>query len=250
MPPLCIHLGIAVETVPKLCHRIIDENLGSYYLGATAPDIRVLINADREDTHFLSLDSVCGATGVTPMLEAYPELSGNANVNAATRSFVAGYLSHLVTDEAWIYLIYRPFFGKSSQLKNDPMANLLDRLLQFELDRRERLNSESMSLVRAELANSTSGIDISFIDAPSLRMWSEIAYMTTTRDANWEQLRLSAEKYFLWMRNITPENRDDFFDSFDERMQQVIDMVPEEKIQEFRERSIADSVKVVREYLG
>ena len=189
MPPICIHLGIAVETVPRLRHPIVDENLGSYYLGTTAPDIRVLINASREETHFLPLDSEDGASGVKPMLEAYPELAGGASLSAATRSFVAGYFSHLVTDEAWIYLIYRPFFGESSPLKDDPMANLLDRLLQFELDRRERLNSENMSVVRAELANSTSGIDVSFIDAPNLKMWSEIAYMTTTRKANWEYFR-------------------------------------------------------------
>lgn len=249
MPPICLHLGIAEEAISRLRHPVVDENRGSYYLGSTAPDIRLVIASGREETHFLSLNSEEGASGVKRMFEAYPELVEDANLSAATKSFVAGYLSHLVTDEAWIYRIYRPFFGESSPRGGDPMANLLDRVLQFELDRRERLNSSSMSLIRNELLDSTSGIAVSFIDHLSLERWREFVSMATTRKSNREVFRYFAEKYLIWMREIAPEEQETFFASLDARVEQVLRMVPQEPLRAFRQQSIEDSVRVAEEYL-
>ena len=230
-------------------HPVVDENRGSYYLGSTAPDIRFFIASGREETHFLPLDSEEGASGVERMFEAYPELVEDANLSAATKSFVAGYLSHLVTDEAWIYRIYRPFFGKSSSLGGDPMANLLDRVLQFELDRRERLNSSSISTIRRDLLDSTAGIAVGFIDRSSLERWREFVSIATTRKSNREDFRFFAERYLIWMREIAPEEQKTVFASFDARVEQVLRMVPEEPLRAFREQSIEDSVRVAEEYL-
>ena len=250
MPPICLHLGIAEETVSRLRHPMLSENRGSFYLGSTAPDIRYFIDATREETHFIPLESDERESGVEAMLEAYPEVSKEADLNAATRGFVAGYLSHLVTDEAWIRLVYRPYFGRSSPLKGEPRANLLDRLLQFELDRRERLQNESMSSIRSWLNDSTSDVEVAFIDASSLKRWREFVFMASTRKSNWEEFRHFAEKYLIWMRQITPEERDSFFSSFDDRVAEVLEMVPEELLRSFREKSVADSVRVAAEYLG
>jgi hypothetical protein len=227
----------------------VDENKGSYYLGCTAPDIRFFIGANRDDTHFRPLDCEEGESGVKLMFQSHPELIAGASLSAGTKAFVAGYLSHLVTDEAWIYQVYRQFFGKSSPINGSPMANLLDRVLQFDLDRRERLNNRGMSTIRAELNNSAPTIDVGFIDVSSLKRWREFVFMATTRKSNWEDFRHFAEKYLIWMRQIAPEEQETFFASFDDRLEQVRMMVPEEKIIIFRERSIADSVKTAREYL-
>lgn len=228
----------------------MDENKGSYYLGSTAPDMRFLVGASREDTHFLTLDCEEGASGVKAMLQAHPELDDSAGLSPATRAFVAGYLSHLVTDEAWIYQIYRPFFGKSSPMCGNAMANLLDRVLQFDLDRRERLYNKDMSVIRAELSASAPVVEVSFIDAASLKKWREFVFIATTRKSNWEDFRHFAEKYLIWMRQIAPEEQDSFFASFDDRVEQARMMVPEEALKGFRERSITDSVRAAREYLG
>jgi hypothetical protein len=183
------------------------------------------------------------------MFQSHPELIAGRSLSAATKAFVAGYLSHLVTDEAWINQVYRQFFGKSSPISGSPMANLLDRLLQFDLDRRERLNNSGMAMIRAELNNSSATIDVGFIDASSLKRWREFVFMATTRKSNWEDFRHFAEKYLIWMQQIAPEEQETFFASFDDRLEQVRMMVPEEQITIFRERSIADSVKTAREYL-
>jgi hypothetical protein len=228
----------------------VDENKGSYYLGSTAPDMRFLVGASREDTHFLTLDCEEGASGVKSMLQAHPELDNSVGLSPATRAFVAGYISHLVTDEAWIYQIYRPFFGKTSPMGGNPIANLLDRVLQFDLDRRERLNNRDISVIRAELNISAPLVEVSFINASSLRRWREFVFIATTRKSNWEDFRHFAEKYLIWMRQIAPEEQDTFFASFDDRVEQVRMMVPQGELRIFRERSIADSVQAAREYLG
>ena len=250
MPPICLHLGIAEEAIERLRHPIIDGKRGSYYLGSTAPDIRFFIEASREDTHFLPLDSEDGESGIKKMFQAYPELTENSGLNAATKSFVAGYISHLVTDEAWIYKIYRPFFGKLSPEGGKPMANLLDRVLQFELDRSERLNSKNMSAIRTELNGSADNVTVSFVNPSNLKRWSEFVFMATTRKPDWDHFRHFAERYLTWMRQIAPEEQDTFFASFDERREQVLRMVPREQLQAFREQSIVNSVKAAKEYLG
>lgn len=233
-----------------LRHPVVDENRGCYYLGATAPDIRLLVDAGREATHFVSLDCEDDVSGAELMFTAHPELIDHADLNAATRSFVAGYLSHLVTDEAWIRRIYRPFFGKRSPLGGDAMANLLDRLLQFELDRRERLNTGSMLRIRAELTEAASSVAVPFIEAANLERWREFVFVAAGRRARWEDFRRFAEKYLIWMRQITPEDRETFFEYFDARLEHVLNMIPEDRLQAFRRQSIENSVRVAGEYLG
>lgn len=132
----------------------------------------------------------------------------------------------------------------------NPMANLLDRVLQFELDRSERLNNKDMSVIRTELNGSADGVALSFINASNLKRWSEFVFMATTRKANWEDFRHFAEKYLIWMRYIAPEEQETFFASFDERREQVLRMVPRDQLQAFREQSIVNSVKAAKEYLG
>jgi len=250
LPPIRFHLGIAADTITGLKNPIVDENRGSYYLGATAPDIRFFINARREETHFLPLDSEEGMSGVESMFETYPELIEDTGLTPETRAFVAGYLSHLATDEAWLFGIYRPFFSRSSLMGGKPIANLMDRLLQFELDRRERLDRQRMSEIRAELNDSTYGITVSFIDQLSLKKWREFVLSISGSEANWNDFRYFAERYLSWMKQIAIEERDAFFASLDDRLDNVLDMVSEERIRDFREQAVVDSIRVSREYLS
>lgn len=249
MPPICLHLGFAEEAIAKLRHPVVDRNRGSYYLGSTAPDVRFFISASREETHFLSLDSAEGTSGIQSLFDAHPELAGANDISPQTRAFVAGYLSHLVTDEAWIYTVYRPFFGSLSPLSGDPMANLYDRVLQFELDRRERLNSSGIAQIRSDLADSTATVEVGFIDRPSLNKWREFVTAAATRQFSWDDFRRFAGRYLVWMEQIAPGEVESFFSAFDSNLEQVMGIVPEERLVEFREQSIAESVRVAGEYL-
>src|SRR5574341_2037741 len=98
MPPLAMHTAIAKDIADKLNLAALDDERGSLYLGATAPDIRVITHWERARTHFFDLDCFDEQSGVSALFEAYPALAG-PDLSSQTRAFTAGYLTHLVTDE-------------------------------------------------------------------------------------------------------------------------------------------------------
>lgn len=247
MPPICFHLGIAREAAAQLKHPVVEQNRGSYFLGATAPDIRFATGARRDETHFTSLGSDDRESGARELFKAYPGLAGANNLNGSTRAFVAGYLSHLTTDEVWIHEIYRPFFGKKSARGGDVMANLLDRALQFELDRRERANTEMMAAIRADLSRADSGVNIGFIAAADLKNWRDFVIMNTTRDIG-SRFRVFAEQY-LRMQKVKPDIASSLLTSLDDKMKAALETVSEEQLQGFRRHCVAGSVDAAREYL-
>src|SRR3970040_21438 len=115
------------------CHRVLDAERGNLYLGATAPDIRVITRWERGRTHFFDLHNFDEQSGVAGLFDAYPRLGQPGSLGPGTAAFVAGYVTHLVMDELWINTIYRPFFGQRSPLGGDLRAHIMDRACQFSL---------------------------------------------------------------------------------------------------------------------
>lgn len=250
MPPLCLHLGIAKEAAELLHHSIIDQNLGSYLVGATLPDVHLIIGASREETHFFDLEKECLESGATLIFEAYPNLAKGSKLDAKTRSFVSGYLSHLVSDEIWIVDIYRPFFSSSSPLSGDPMANMLDRVLQFELDRREREDKRRMEEIRGQIYDWEPRVDIGFIDGPTLREWRDFICTAATREPTWAFFRFFAQRFSLPRQKIDAEQLEQFLSSMPARLEWAIKYVTQERLTAFREKAISESVAIAKEYLG
>ena len=58
--------------------------------------------------------------------------------NESTRAFVAGYVTHLLMDEHYIQSVYRRLLRRALPARGRPLrANVLDRALQYEMNRRE-----------------------------------------------------------------------------------------------------------------
>src|SRR3972149_2762060 len=133
MPPLGLPTVIAKEVGDRLPHRLLDAERGNLYLGATAPDIRVITRWERGRTHFFDLHNFDQQNGVAGLVSAYPRLGQPGRLGPG-----AGYVPHLVMDELWINTIYRPFFGQRSPLGGGLRANIMDRAIQFWLDREKR----------------------------------------------------------------------------------------------------------------
>lgn len=250
MPPICLHLGIAKEAAERLQQPGVLQNQGSYLLGSTAPDIRIITAASREETHFFDLVDDSYGSSADGFFESYPHLRKVAELNAPTKAFVLGYLSHLITDEVWICAIYRPFFGRASALANDPQANILDRALQYELDRRERLDQQRMSELQALLADSDSGVEVGFIDAASLRRWREFACVAVMREPSWDRFPLFASRFLANEGKVEPEQAEAFLTSVRSKLEDILDQVGSAQLEAFRERSIVGSVQAAKEYLG
>src|SRR3990172_6602042 len=93
MPPLGLHTVIAKEVGDRLRHRVLDAERGNLYLGATAPDIRVITRWERGRTHFFDLHNFDEQSGVAGLFSAYPRLGRPGSLLPGTAAFVAGYVT-------------------------------------------------------------------------------------------------------------------------------------------------------------
>jgi len=250
MPPICLHLSIAREAAGLLCHPTVHQNMASYLIGAAAPDVQIITDASREDTHFFDLEDEGGESGVRRIFKAHPNLAKASKLNAVTKSFVAGYLSHLITDEIWIVDIYRPFFGRSSPLGRDPTANLLDRLLQFELDIREREDKARMKEIQAQICDWEPNVDVGFLGSLDLRQWRDFVCTAVIREPDLAFFPLFVHRFLLPRQKIDPDLLEEFLSSMPAKLEWAIQYVTPQRLTAFRQKAISQSVTVAREYLG
>jgi len=91
---------------------LIQENLGAFYLGNTAPDVQVLSGQKRSATHFFRVPiSSFAKLPWESIFSAYPSISEAGVLRDAVAVFVSGYLCHLQADWVWVSEIFEPIFG-------------------------------------------------------------------------------------------------------------------------------------------
>lgn len=247
MPNLGLHIGFALDAGKRLGHSLVAEHKGSFLLGCTTPDIRLFSGWDRERTHFFKLVTDPAGAGVEGLLRAHPHLRRSQDMNRATVAFVLGYISHLSCDETWIVDVYRRFFGKGSALAKDPLAQVLDRAFQFELDRRERQSIDDLEGALRAIAGAADAVDVGFIDRELLTQWQAIVINRSGRDLPWERFR-------GFIRRVRPQAADEEVDALvadvPRLLEQVRQHVSEAEVQAFREMSIQRFVETATRYLN
>ena len=187
MPSLGSHLAVARRVADRLRQPAIDADRGAYYLGATAPDIRAITRRDRRETHFYELDEFGPQDSIGRMARAYPELGEPAGLPRPTPAFLAGYVTHLVMDESYIEGIYRSEFGERSPRADDPRRDVLDRALQFEMDRREREDAAVMAEICGALAAPDRGPRVPFLAEQELRRWRDVVTEIAAQPPTYER---------------------------------------------------------------
>lgn len=249
MPPLGLHTVIAKEIGDRLRHRVLDAERGNLYLGSTAPDIRVITRWERGRTHFFDLANFDEQSGVSGLFAAYPQLGRPDRLGARTAAFVAGYLTHLVMDELWINTIYRPFFGVRSPLGGNLRANIMDRAIQFSLDRQKRIDRELMAHVLNEVARSDLALEIDFIDDETLHRWKEVILEVVDHPPDWERFRAIAGRHLREAGIESPEQFAEFLRSLPDLVDETLRYLSEERLREFMDRSVEGGLGAVRGYL-
>lgn len=250
MPPLGLHMTAARELANQLVSPIIDAERGAFYIGSTTPDIRVLTRCDRSETHFFDLDDFEEQDGVHRLLDLYPALRDVGALNAQTASFVAGYISHLVLDEDYITQIYRPLFGERSPLKEEALAGIMDKALQYDVDMSERQDEERVNEIRIALAEAAVEIEVDFIARDTLLQWRDVTLDSFSQ-------RPSVERFAKFINR-----RLNHIDPGDEpRMAAFVDEVPallhrtwehvgEERVRQYLQDSRARALTAMKEYLS
>ena len=117
-------------------HRVIDADRGAYYLGATTPDIRALTRCDRERTHFFTLNDFGQQERRAPPVRGAARA---ARRDGARRDHggVHGGLHLAPGDGRGVHRARSTARSSASAptSRDDLMANVMDRLLLYHLDK-------------------------------------------------------------------------------------------------------------------
>jgi hypothetical protein len=250
MPPLGLHMTIARDLADGLASPLLDSERGAYYLGSTTPDIRVITRWDRQRTHFFDLLDFSEQDGVARLFDAEPGLRDAHRIDAATAGFIAGYISHLVLDESYIVQIYRPIFGERSELGSNDLANLMDRLLQFEMDRRDRENVEQVAEIQNELAASTVEVAVDFIARETLLKWRDVSVDVLSHPPNWERFGTMARRHLHAAGIQHDDDVAKFMEDAPALLLRTIECVGLERIQEYLDSAKTKARRAMKEYLS
>jgi hypothetical protein len=250
VPPIYLHMASARDIRLALEDESFEGECGAYYLGATTPDIRVLTRGDRRDTHFFDLDRLEHQDSAQEFLKTCGHLAAPEKLDAQTVAFVCGYLTHLVLDETYITSMYRPYFGQLSALGGDLNANMMDRLLQFELDRRRREAGDERFEIRTALEVCSLSLDVGFLDSEMLRRWQDVAIDQTRHPPDWRRFRNQGGRHLRqgWMENA--EEYNEFLQRIPDMLQRTIDHISTAQVDAFVEQSKERAQQVVERYLG
>lgn len=249
MPHLAFHMSVAREMANDIAHPILDANRGAFYLGSTGPDMRILSRANRTSSHYFDLDCLSEQNAAASFLEAHVDLVDALQLDDRTTAFVAGYLTHLVIDEIWITDIYRPFFGPGSTLGGDARANVLDRVLQYDMDLQRRKDGSVMDDIRRQLLATNLEMDTTLADEAVLLRWRDIVVEMISRPPDWERFAKTASR-FLAVAGVSAEPEvHAFIETLPSLLAETKAHVGDERLAEFVQKAKALSLNTLKEYL-
>ena len=248
MPNLATHIDLAQQAAGRLQHPTIEANVGHFLLGSTTPDVRAISRGSREDYHFAPLDFDEVGAGVSGLFNAYPGLRDVGEHNGQTVAFVAGYMTHLIADEVWIQDMYRPYFGNDNAFADATTANVMDRAVQLDLDRRVW---HAFDAARGSLHGATEKVEIGFIDRDILDEWLGWVFTVGDRGFSWDRLRFMAKRVSRGDASH-PAHRiaEEFLAGMPDSLEALYLLVPSEDVDRYRERTVDALVREVDRFLS
>jgi hypothetical protein len=250
MPPLGLHMTVARDLATELRSPVVDAQRGAYYLGSTTPDIRVLTRCDRADTHFFDLNDFGEQDGVHRLLDREPVLRDAAGLDPQTAAFVAGYISHLVLDEDYICQIYRPLFGERSPLKEEALADVMDKALQYDVDMAERNDAARVDEIRLALAEAAVEIDVGFIARDTLLQWRDISLDVFSHPPSVERFARFISRRVAHIQLGDEEGMARFVEQIPAILRRTWDHVGEERVREYLYETQCRALSAMKEYLS
>ncbi len=248
MPPIAVHMVLAHQVGESLGAEKVDAGSGAYLLGSTTPDIRVLTRQDRFSTHFFDLSGPDHQDSVGEFLKANQQLVDPAGLNDETRAFVAGYITHLIMDQQYITGVYRRFFAQHDELGGKIRANVMDRLLQFEMERIYG-DPEVRRTISEALAGTIDTIDCGFVGPETLARWRDVAADVANRNMDWERMRGMIANHLRYAGLEEGETLTSFLDSLPELLDETIAHITDTEVQAFVDRATAAAGEAVERYL-
>ena len=221
---------------------------GTFCWARPRPDIRAITRRSREEYHFATLDFDRVGAGVRGLLEAHPGLRNGAEHSERTRAFVAGYITHLVADEVWIMDMYRPHFGNRSVFADEASANVMDRAMQMEMDRR---SWPALDAATTTMAGAAEGVEVDFLDQPTLEKWLDWVFTVADGGFSWDRLRFMANRVARG-ESSHPAHAvaESFLAGMPGSLETLYERVPADNIDLYRRRTVDALVDEVGRFLA
>ncbi len=224
-------------------------NEGAFLLGAATPDIRVLLRCPREQTHFFSLATDDPQDSLARLCAEHPRLADPARLSPQGRAFMAGYLSHLAADETWIEDYFRPCFREESDAPEELRGDVLDRVLQFELDRRRREDEDLRAHVREALARVAVPEEICFLERPVLERWVAVSSDQALHAPDWNRFVYQGGRHLQRPELQTEEGMAAFLEQVPRFLGAAVERVTPERVDAYEQTARERSVRVIERYL-
>lgn len=250
MPPIFLHMAMARDIQDATGAALVGEHPGAFYLGATTPDIRVITRWERQRTHFFDLSIYEHQDSVANFFGQHPELAAPEKLGPETVAFVAGFVTHLCLDQQYITDVYRPYFGQQSALGGDLGANTMDRLLQFELDRRRREDRAGADQIATALAGCSLAIDVGFVDSETLAKWLQVAIDQTKHPPDWRRFRNQGGRHLPGLSLESDDDLEAFLGRVPELLQRTMNHVSTRQVDAYVEGATEHAAAIIRRYLG
>jgi hypothetical protein len=251
MPPITLHMVLAREVADSLGFEDLKAQPGAYLLGATSPDIRVLTRQDRYSTHFFHLFEEGHQDSVQAFFAAHGRYADPANLNQETRAWVAGYIGHLAMDEEYITRVYRRFFAAHDSLGGQIRADVMDRLLQFDLDRIYGNDPGLQRDLTEALACTVEGIDVAgFVDHETLERWRKVSHDVAGQTMDWDRMRSMIANHLRFAGLKEGERLAEFLDNLPALLDETIAYVTSDEVDGFVRRSTEAATAVIERYLS
>jgi hypothetical protein len=256
MPSQFVHLSIAARSGQAL--GLAAEHRSLYVLGSIAPDACGLLGWDRTVTHFWPGEGE--VSSVFRLLERYPQLAG-PRLPAPERTIVAGYLSHLITDEQEVFAIYRPYLrdprdphhrygGRGSPADRERRSHLLVLLEELVEVADPATVRHAVEDLRAATRLTVRDDVLPFLSMAHIKAWADLALAVASVPPGWPRLmRLRALRPAPADQGKTPAPGpvDEGPRALEAELRRVI---PPSAVRSFAERSIDESVGFVGAYLA
>ena len=247
MPNLPTHIHFSYQSIGKYNGLDLTNNLAIYLFGATAPDIRVITKQDRSVYHFVQLDFDRVGDGIRNMKNLHPLLDNLNTYDEHTRSFMAGYASHLILDETWITTMFRPFFSDTSLFGNKSQGLILDRALQMYLDKSHWYTLDQ-NLPHIESCDID--IEVDFLKDEPVEDWRNWISTLLNRKFSWDRLEFMASRIAKG-DDAHPAIglAKDFISDPDGGIGDILEKLPDGILEDFSSESLKNINKALNEFI-
>ena len=215
----------------------------AFLFGNTAPDVQTVSGQTREQTHFFSIPKADRSPAQHVMFGKYPELADAMALPTQQAAFIAGYCVHLLLDQAWIWEVFYPVFGRKARWSDLPERLFFHNVLRAHLDRHDyaRLPID----IQDTLLATCPGRWLPFVQSENLCRWRDVLAEQCAPGAAARTVEVFAERM-----GRQPEEFEVLLNSEDDMQAQILSRMQPRALHMFRQSALDRSIALLNHYFG